>query len=47
MFTKQLLEILKFTGSFGQVFYGLLTNEADQSIVEVAVKTIKGTNHHS
>ena len=25
------------------MFYGLLTNKADQSVVEVAIKTIKGT----
>ena len=35
---------MKLTGSFGQVFYGLLTNQIDQSVVEVAIKTIKGTN---
>ena len=30
-----------YIGSFGQVFYGLFT-ESDQSVMEVAVKTIKG-----
>ena len=32
------------TGSFGQVFYGFFTSESDQNVMEVAIKTIKGTN---
>ena len=32
-----------FTGAFGNVFYGSLTSESDQSIMEVAIKTMKGT----
>ena len=32
------------TGSFGQVFYGVFTSESDQRVMEVAIKTIKGTN---
>ena len=35
---------LEFAGSFGQVFYGLFTSESDQHVMEVAIKTIKGTN---
>ena len=39
------MHIFKFIGSFGQVFYGLFTSKNDGSVMEVAIKTIKGTNH--
>ena len=31
-----------FAGAFGKVFHGFLTNESDQTVEEVAIKTIKG-----
>ena len=39
-----MISVSLFIGSFGQVFYGLLTNIMDKSVTEVAMKTIKGTN---
>ena len=29
-------------GAFGKVFHGFLTNQSDNTVQEVAVKTIKG-----
>ena len=36
--------LIDLIGSFGQVFYGFFTSESKQSVMEVAIKTIKGTN---
>ena len=37
--------IMCHSGAFGKVFYGQLKDEADDSNLEVAVKTMKGTSH--
>ena len=40
---NEILFLKWVSGAFGKVFHGFLTNESDQTVEEVAIKTLKGT----